>query len=140
MLIAITGATGFIGSRVAAELTGAGHRVVPIGRRAGAEGVRWDPAAGRIDAARLEGLDAVIHLAGESLNGRWTAARKRRIVESRVRGTALLAQALAGLRRRALAPAWSQFGSIIFGLGEHYFNFQGLRYYKSKFDPIWQPK
>lgn len=47
---------------------------------------------------------------------------------------------LAGLQRRALAPAWNRFGSIIFGLGEHFFNFQGLRNYKDKFDPIWQPK
>ncbi len=100
MRVAITGATGFIGSRLAAELTASGHEVVPVGRRVGAEGVRWDPAAGKIDAARLEGVDAAIHLAGESLNGRWTTAKKRRIVDSRVGGTALLAQALAGLRRR----------------------------------------
>ncbi len=100
MRVAITGATGFIGSRLAAELAAAGHELVPIGRAAAPGGVHWDPAAGRIDAARLEGVDAAIHLAGESLNGRWTAAKKQRIVESRLRGTALLAQALAGLRRR----------------------------------------
>ena len=47
---------------------------------------------------------------------------------------------LAGLHRRALAPAWNRFGSIIFRLGEHFFNFQGLRQYKDKFNPTWQPK
>ncbi len=110
MRVAITGATGFIGSRLAAALTAAGHQVLPIGRSAGTEGVRWDPAAGRMDAARLEGVDAAIHLAGESLNGRWTASRKRRIVESRLRGTALLAQTLAGLQRR---PATLISGSAV---------------------------
>ncbi|MBX6366262.1 MAG: TIGR01777 family protein, partial [Gemmatimonadetes bacterium] len=62
--------------------------------------VRWDPAAGRIDAAGLEGVDVVIHLAGEGLLGVWTAAKKRRIRESRVRGTTLLAETLARLERR----------------------------------------
>ncbi len=47
---------------------------------------------------------------------------------------------LAGLKRRSLAPAWNRFGSIIFHVGEHFFNFQGLRRYKAKFDPLWQPK
>lgn len=116
MRIAITGATGFIGSRLARELTAAGHSVLPVGRGAGASAVRWDPAAGRIDAARLEGLDAVIHLAGESLNGRWTAGKKKRIVESRVAGTALLAQTLAGLTRR---PGILISGSAVGYYGAH---------------------
>jgi phosphatidylglycerol lysyltransferase len=47
---------------------------------------------------------------------------------------------LAGLRKRALAPAWNRFGAIIFRVGEHFFNFKGLRAYKNKFNPIWHPK
>ena len=116
MRVAITGASGFIGSRLAAELSAAGHGVVPVGRRAGADGVQWDPAAGRIDARRLEGLDAVVHLAGENLNGRWTAGKKWRIVESRVRGTALLADTLAHLEH---PPATLISGSAVGFYGAH---------------------
>jgi uncharacterized protein (TIGR01777 family) len=62
--------------------------------------VRWDPEGGTIDAAGLEGSDAVVHLAGESIaQGRWTPEKKRRILESRTKGTRLLAGALAGLDR-----------------------------------------
>jgi len=60
----------------------------------------WDPERGEIDAAALEGLDAVVHLAGENIaSGRWTAEKRRRIRESRVAGTKLLVRALAGLDR-----------------------------------------
>jgi uncharacterized protein (TIGR01777 family) len=62
--------------------------------------VRWDPAAGTIDAAGLEGVDAVIHLAGAGIGDKkWTPARKQLILESRTRGTDLLARTLAGLNR-----------------------------------------
>ena len=60
---------------------------------------QWDPAHGRIDASGLEGSDAVVHLAGETVAGRWTASKKRRIVESRVKSTQLLSEALANLDR-----------------------------------------
>jgi uncharacterized protein (TIGR01777 family) len=60
--------------------------------------IAWDPETGAIDAAGLEGIDAAVHLAGENIAaGRWNAARKRRILESRVRGTRLVAQTLARL-------------------------------------------
>jgi uncharacterized protein (TIGR01777 family) len=60
--------------------------------------IRWDPAAGVTDTEALEGLDAVVHLAGESIaSGRWTAEKKRRIRESRIQGTRILAQSLARL-------------------------------------------
>jgi len=98
--VAITGATGLIGTALAAYLGTAGHEVRRVTRRprSGTSDVGWDPAAGRIDAAGLAGVDAVIHLAGESLfGGRWTAARKRAIRESRVQGTRLLVDALARL-------------------------------------------
>jgi uncharacterized protein (TIGR01777 family) len=98
--IAVTGASGFIGRALAAFLTSGGHRVLRIGRHAGSADVVWDIERQQIDSAALEGVDAVVHLAGENIGGgRWTAARKRAIRESRVRGTDLLARALAGLRK-----------------------------------------
>ncbi|MCI0434799.1 MAG: TIGR01777 family oxidoreductase [Gemmatimonadetes bacterium] len=102
MRVAITGSSGFIGSTLCAELTRAGHEVTRVVRReprTTGRFVQWDPAAGRIDAGGLEKHDAVIHLAGESLAALWTPERKRRIVESRVKGTTLLATTLAGLKQ-----------------------------------------
>ncbi|MDE0214931.1 MAG: TIGR01777 family oxidoreductase, partial [Deltaproteobacteria bacterium] len=77
------------------------HEVVRLGRSAPEAGdVRWDPEGGLLDAGALEGVDGVVHLAGENIaTGRWTAEKKRRIRESRVRGTRLLAETLAGLER-----------------------------------------
>jgi len=103
MRVAITGSTGLVGSEVVASLSTAGHEVVRLVRRPPAPGeraVRWDPEKGEVDAAGLEGLDAVVHLAGENIaSGRWNAARKTVIRESRVNGTRLLCEALAGLAR-----------------------------------------
>ena len=100
--VAITGASGMIGAALARALAAGGLRVLRIGRRPGAgSDLLWDPAAGRIDAASLEGVDAVVHLAGESIaSGRWTRERKLRIRESRTQGTTLLARALAALDRK----------------------------------------
>ena len=104
MDIAITGASGLIGTALRASLEADGHRVVPVVRRPVGDGeraVRWDPAAGTIDRAGLEGLDAVVHLAGAGIGDkRWSDDRKREILESRSKGTALLADALAGLERK----------------------------------------
>lgn len=98
MKIAITGSTGLIGKSLAPFLTTGGHDVVRLvrkqGRLAGDE-IRWDPGSQRIDAAALEGVDAVVHLAGESVAGRWTTTKKAAIRDSRVEGTRLLAQTLA---------------------------------------------
>ncbi len=98
--IAITGASGLVGTQLRAFLSGGGHTVLSLVRRAPAAGeVRWDPLGGTIDTDALEGVDAVIHLAGESVAERWTPARKRAIRESREIGTRTLAEGLARMKR-----------------------------------------
>ncbi len=104
--VAISGSSGLLGRTLAAFLGTAGHRVIRLvrgrgpGSELGPDEVAWDPEGGQLDPQALEGLGAVVHLAGESVaGGRWTAERKRRIRESRVRGTSLLAEALASLLR-----------------------------------------
>jgi uncharacterized protein (TIGR01777 family) len=98
MNVLISGATGMIGSALTQELTCGGHRVTRLTRSPrGADDVRWDPEAGTVDGC-LEGHDAVVHLAGESIaEGRWTVSKRERIMESRKKGTRLLAETLAGL-------------------------------------------
>jgi len=100
--VAITGASGLIGRGLAAFLASGGHSVLRVVRRPPGPGeIGWDPALGRIDAAGLEGCDAVVHLAGENVaSGRWTKTRRRRIRESRRQGTTLLADAIAALGRK----------------------------------------
>ena len=98
--IAVTGASGLLGSSLIPFLTTGGHRVTRLVRGAPGEGeVRWDPAGGQVDAAKLEGVDGVVHLAGENVGARWTRERKRRIRASRTDGTRILAETLARLRR-----------------------------------------
>lgn len=101
MKILVTGSTGFIGSALVPFLIREGHSVTCLVRpqtRLANGHVRWDPEAGEIDAGRLAGTEAAVHLAGESLaSGRWTAQRKRRMLDSRVRGTRLLTETLARL-------------------------------------------
>jgi uncharacterized protein (TIGR01777 family) len=87
-----------LGSALAASLQADGHRVLRFvrGGVTGDDTIGWDPDAGRIDAPALEGLDAVVHLAGEGIGERrWTDEQKRRILESRTKGTAALAGAVA---------------------------------------------
>jgi len=101
MRVLVSGASGLVGSALVPELEGAGHSVVRLVRRApAANEVRLDPAidpplATPAESGKPEGFDAVVHLAGESIAGRWTAAKKTRIRESRVQGTRMLASALA---------------------------------------------
>ena len=101
--IAVSGASGLVGSHLCTRLQDQGHRVSRLVRRQaspGADEVLFDIPTGLIDAAGLEGVDAVVHLAGESVAaGRWSQARKRRIRDSRVLGTRLIAETLAGLER-----------------------------------------
>lgn len=100
MKIAITGSTGLLGKALVAELKSSGHEVVRVVRRSPAAGeVLWDPSKDTIDADGLAGIDAAVHLAGENIaSGRWNAARKKRIFNSRVKGTRLFADTLAGLQ------------------------------------------
>ena len=101
--VAVTGSGGLVGSALCPFLTTGGHRVLKLVRSVpdGESEVRWDPKGGNVDADRLEGVDAVVHLAGENIAGaRWNDAQKERIRDSRVRGTRLLAESLAGLERR----------------------------------------
>lgn len=102
MRVAITGSHGLIGSAVASALRARGDGVVRVvrGDAGSPADVVWDPAGGRIDAPRLEGIDAVVHLAGETLASRWTPEQKEAIRGSRLLGTDLLARALAGLATR----------------------------------------
>jgi hypothetical protein len=103
MNILVTGASGLVGQALIPLLKSGGHRVTSLVRfkpRGGESLVYWDPAGGKIDAQGLEGIDAVVHLAGESINGRWNAAKKRAIRESRVKGTRLLCETLAKLSQR----------------------------------------
>jgi hypothetical protein len=96
----VSGASGFVGSALIPLLSAAGHMVVRLGRSGAGGGPTWDPEGGRIDAGSLEGFDAVVHLAGESIAARrWTVEQKRRIRDSRVLGTRLLADTLARLAR-----------------------------------------
>ena len=112
MRIAITGSNGFIGSALARDLEADDHEVVRIVRSGGGPGtVQWDIDAGQIDARGLEGLDGVVHLAGEGIGEqRWTDEQKRRIRESRTKGTSLLVGALSGLDHK---PAVLVSGSAV---------------------------
>ena len=101
--IGITGSTGLVGSELVDFLTCAGHRVVRFVRGGhsipGDDQVRWDPSRGTIDTDRMEGLDAMVHLAGAGIaNERWSLSRRRMIRSSRVGGTMLLCSALAALK------------------------------------------
>lgn len=103
MKIVVSGATGLIGSALLPRLASLGHEVVPLVRRAprpGERAIAWNPETGTIDRGGLEGSDAVINLAGENVFGRWTADKMRRIRDSRVNGTRLVSETLAGLTRR----------------------------------------
>lgn len=99
MDIAITGSSGLIGTALTTALESSGHRVLRVVRSdGGSDTARWDPTAGTIDAKALEGVDAVVHLAGAGIGEkRWSDEQKRIIRESRTSGTSLIASTIAGL-------------------------------------------
>jgi len=111
MRILVSGSSGLVGAAVVRHFAAPTDEVIRVVRREpkpGVSEVRWDPEAGTMAAGGLEGLDAVVHLAGENVAaGRWTPAKKDRIRKSRVEGTRLLARTLAGLKRppKVLASA-----------------------------------
>ena len=106
MYIVVTGSTGMVGEAVCRRLMDEGHRVGrlvrPESNFQAPQGTwsKWDPKTGLIDPKFIDGADAVIHLAGENIAGWWTARKMKRIVDSRVEGTALLAKTLAGLMNK----------------------------------------
>ena len=104
MKILVTGSTGLVGSALIPSLKSKGHQVVRLVRSTpnnSATEVFWNPEKGILNASELEGIDAVVHLAGESIaEGRWTDEKKRRIRESRVKGTQLLSETLGKLKKK----------------------------------------
>jgi uncharacterized protein (TIGR01777 family) len=118
MKIAVTGASGLIGSSLVPYLRRQGHDVVSLVRRAprSPSEVRWDPGSGDVDLSGLRGTDGVVHLAGAGVGDRrWTDAYKRTILSSRVDGTRTIARAMADLDPR---PAVLVSGSAIGLYGE----------------------
>jgi uncharacterized protein len=103
--VAISGASGLLGSALVPALRARGHDVVRLVRRDAQEPdeVEWDPAQGTIDRARLVGVDAFVNVSGATLDKRWTETRKREIVESRVGTTRLLAATAAEVEPRPSA-------------------------------------
>src|SRR3954467_10005521 len=96
----VSGSHGLVGKALINSLTSDGHEIVRLvrNRPSDAAEVEWHPNQGKIDALSLEGLDAVVHLAGESIaSSRWSDEKKRSIRDSRVKGTSLLSDALAQL-------------------------------------------
>jgi uncharacterized protein (TIGR01777 family) len=111
-VVAVSGATGLIGSALVAHLRASGAQVRRLVRRASGEpgDIVWDPMRGVLPADELDGVTAVVHLAGQPIAQRWTTARKQAIRDSRVRSTELLARTIAALRRK---PAVLLSGSAI---------------------------
>jgi uncharacterized protein (TIGR01777 family) len=108
MRVIVTGSTGLVGSALVRSLLADGDGVTRLVRGGaqtfsapGTKAVRWEPESGEVDAKELEGHDAAVHLAGDPIaEGSWTDEKKRRIVESRVKGTRLIAETLAGLSEK----------------------------------------
>ncbi|MEN9644604.1 MAG: hypothetical protein RL238_1273 [Actinomycetota bacterium] len=102
MRVIISGASGLIGGALSRHLRAEGHDVVALVRRtAGSSEIQWDPAKGVLDAEALAGADAVVHLAGAGIGDhRWTDDYKRELLESRTKGTLLLAERIAECSRR----------------------------------------
>ena len=102
MKIVVSGASGLIGTQLVAKLSSSGHEVVRLVRRSPKAGeIQWNPKSGTLDAAALDGVDAVIHLSGAGIGDkRWTDGYRKEILDSRTATTALLATTMASLSRK----------------------------------------
>ncbi len=100
MKVAITGATGMIGSALSKSLQADGHEVIAISRHAGEGVAQWNLEKGTLEVDKLAGCKAIVNLAGSSIAQRWTREVKQEIVDSRVKGTQLIAEAAAKLDPR----------------------------------------
>jgi len=124
MLVAVTGASGLIGTALIQRLRAEGHQVLRLtrSRPTGADQAQWDPAAGELDPDALAKADAVIHLAARNIGDqlRWTARTKREILETRVEGTGLVARTMAELARGAGGPR-----VLVCASGAHYYGDRG---------------
>jgi uncharacterized protein (TIGR01777 family) len=109
MQVAVTGASGLIGTALVRRLEAEGHRVLRLtrSRPTGPDQVHWDPAAGELEPEVLAKADAVVHLAAKSIGDqlRWTARTRREILQTRIEGTGLVARTMAGLARGSGEPA-----------------------------------
>jgi uncharacterized protein len=100
--VAITGATGLIGTALVEFLRKNGHTVKRVVRKnPTGDDILWDPSAGTIEAAKLEGCDAIVHLAGRGIGeSKWTEAHKKGVRDSRIQGTTLLSKTIASMDRK----------------------------------------
>lgn len=96
MRVAITGATGLLGGALAEALEARGHQVLPLSRSREKSALPWSPRDGFESLDAFREFDVLVHLAGESVAGRWTEEKKRRIRDSRVLSTKALAEQIAG--------------------------------------------
>jgi len=124
MLVAVTGASGLIGTALVRRLQNEGHRVLRLtrSRPSGPDQLRWDPMAGRLDRDALAKADAVVHLAAANIGDklRWTARTKREILETRVEGTGLVARTMAELANGPGGPR-----VLVCASGAHYYGDRG---------------
>jgi uncharacterized protein len=124
MLVAVTGASGLIGTALVGRLQAEGHRVLRLtrSRPSGPDQLQWDPTAGRLDPDALAKADAVVHLAAANIGDklRWTARTKREILQTRVEGTGLVARTMAGLANGPGGPR-----VLVCASGAHYYGDRG---------------
>ena len=124
MLVAVTGASGLIGTALVRRLEAEGHQVLRVtrSRPSGPDQLQWDPMAGRLDPDALAKADAVVHLAAANIGDklRWTARTKREILQTRVEGTALVARTMAELARGPGGPR-----VLVCASGAHYYGDRG---------------
>jgi len=116
MKLAVTGSSGLIGTALTPALTAAGHELVHLVRRdaSAPDEANWDIAAQTIDEAALQDVDAIVHLAGENIGQRWSSAVRRRVLDSRIEGTRLIAETASRLPNRPIllcASATGFYGS-----------------------------